>query len=308
MRVLLTGGTGFVGQAIGDQLRRQGHALTVLARNPHANRARQALQRWQARTLVGDVTQDGPWIGQLKGVEAAIHTVGIISECRTSTFERIHVQGTQRLVSALRQNNIGKLVHISALGTRPNAISRYHRTKWQAEECVRQSGLEFTILRPSLIYGAQDQFINLFARMSRFSPILPVIGSGQGKLQPISVESVALCAVAALTEPKANGQTIDLCGPKAMTFLVLLREMLAVLNRKRWLLRLPLPIARPMASFMEWFFPAWLQQPPPLNRDQIIMLQEDNASDPTPAQTLFGFQEAPFEAGIRKFLATPSGL
>lgn len=305
MRVFVTGATGFVGQAIGDQLRLEGHELTVLARNPNAPHARDTLRRWQARILVGDATQDGPWISQLEGIEAAVHTVGIISECGAATFENVHVQGMRRLLSALARNNVRRLVHISALGTRPDSVSRYHRTKWEAEEMVRRSGLEFTILRPSVIYGPRDHFVNLFAKISRFSPVLPVIGTGLGRLQPVSVETVAASVAAALRQPLSIGRTVDLCGPEAMSFQAMLGKILQTLSRKRWLLRLPLPLAWPLAAFCEWMFPLLWQRAPPLNRDQIVMLEENNAGDPKAAFELFGCADGGFLEGMGRFLKSP---
>ena len=303
MRVFITGATGFVGQAIGNQLCLAGHDLTILVRQAAAPLTCEIAHRWRARTLAGDATRDGLWTSQLEGIDAAVHAVGIISEQGAATFENVHVQGTRRVLAALRQNHVQRLVHISALGTRPDGISRYHQTKWAAEEMVRHSGLNYTILRPSVIYGPQDHFVNRFARMSRFSPTLPVIGSGLAKLQPISVGAVAVSVAAALRLDKSIGRTLDLCGPEPMSLRTLLEQILGVLGRKRWIVPLPLTIARPMAAFGEWVFPAWLKQPPPLSRDQIIMLQEDNVGDPGPARDLFGFAEPGFREGIARFLA-----
>ncbi len=298
----MAGATGFVGQAIGDQLRQEGHELTVLARHPEAPHTREILRRWSARIIEGDITQEGPWIKQLSGMAAAVCAVGIISECGTVTYENVHEVGTRRLLTALRLHQVPRLIHISALGTRPQGGSRYHRTKWQAEEMIRQSGLDYTILRPSVIYGPRDHFVNLFAKMSRFSPVLPVIGDGNGKLQPVSVELVAACVSAALRSPSAIGQTVDLCGPEAMTFRTMLGHIMFGLKRKRWCLYLPLPLARSLAALLEWFCPTFLHRAPPLNRDQIIMLQEDNVGNPRVAQALFGCADGPFATGIAPFL------
>ena len=118
---------------------------------------------------------------------------------------------------------------MSALGTRPNAASRYHQTKWAAEELVRHSGLDFTIFRPSLIYGPQDQFINLFARIIRLSPVVPLMGNPRARFQPVSVEAVAAAFAGSLGEPKSIGQTYDLCGPEALTLSEIVDQIQAVL-------------------------------------------------------------------------------
>ena len=114
-------------------------------------------------------------------MDAVIHLVGIISEVGRSTFEDIHISGTRNIVMTAQKAGIKRFVHMSALGARPNSVSRYHQSKWTAEEIVRGSGLDYTLFRPSIIYGPGDHFVNLFARMARFSPVLPVMGQGCSK-------------------------------------------------------------------------------------------------------------------------------
>ena len=250
----------------------------------------------------GDVLEAKTIEGSLAGVDAVIHLVGIISEAGDQTFENVHIRGTQNIVEASRKSAIKRLVHMSALGTKAQARSRYHQSKWAAEEIVRQSGLAFTIFRPSLIYGADDMFVNLFERLSRFSPFLPVMGTGRGKLQPIGVDAVARAFVKSLTEPKAIGQTYELCGPDRLTLVEVLEAILAVTGRRRIRLHLPMPLAWRLAMLLEFVFPRLLGRPPPLNRDQLLMLQEDNVGDPAPANRLFGLEPMPFREGIARFL------
>lgn len=302
MKVLVTGGTGFVGSEVVRRLRDAGHAARLLVRDPVSPRVRELVPHFTTELLTGDVL-DAPSLGQaLAGCDAVIHLVGIIGEVGRSTFENIHTRGTENVVGAAKLAGVRRLVHMSALGTRPGARSRYHQSKWAAEEVVRQSGLDWTIFRPSLIYGPGDQFVNLFARMARFSPVLPVMGSGRTKFQPITVGDVAACFVKALTEPRAIGQTYELCGLETFTLLELLREILVVTGSHRWIVRLPLGVARLQAALLEFVFPRLLGQAPPLNRDQLIMLEEDNVGDPRPAMELFGFRPVPFAEGIAKYL------
>jgi len=195
---------------------------------------------------------------------------------------------------------------MSALGTRARARSRYHQTKCAAEELVRQSELQWTIFRPSLIYGPGDAFVNLFARMSRWSPVLPVMGSGQGKLQPVAVEEVARCFVSALDEPASVGQTYDLCGPDALTFSAVLDDILAATGRRRLKVCIPMSLARFQAQVLEVVWPRLFGRVPPLNREQLLMLEEDNVGDPGPASRLLGLKSETFRSGIRRFLASPA--
>jgi len=302
VKVLVTGATGFVGREILRQLRAAGHSIRNLARDPQSQRALEAATRHGAEVFPGDVLDVSSLPGGLAGVDAVIHLVGIISEAGRSTFENIHTRGTENVVAATRAAGVKRLAHMSALGTRPNAASRYHQTKWAAEEIIRRSGLAWTIFRPSIIHGANDGFVNLFARTSRLSPWLPVMGSGESKFQPVPVEVVAACFVKSLSEPRAIGQTYDLCGTEVLTLEQILDLILIVTGRRRWKLHLPWWLVRAQAAFLEGVFPRLLGKPPPLNRDQLIMLREDNVGDPEPAMELFGLRPGPFREGIGRYL------
>jgi NADH dehydrogenase len=202
------------------------------------------------------------------------------------------------MVVAAQQAGVRRFVHMSALGTRPNAASRYHQTKWAAEELVRHSGLEWTIFRPSLIYGPQDQFINLFAKIIRLSPVVPLLGNPRARFQPVSVEAVAAAFAGSLGEAKAFGQTYDLCGPEALTLSEIVDQIQAVLGKRRPKLHVPLSLARCQAACMETVYPHLLRKSPPLNRDQLLMLQEDNVGNPQAANELFGLRPAPLRENI----------
>ncbi len=301
MKVFVTGASGFVGEEILRQLQQSGHTIRILARNPQSRRARAAASRFGAELHLGNVLESASLPVALRGTDAVIHLVGIISEVGSNTFENVHTRGTQNVVTAAQQAGVRRFIHMSALGTRPNAVSRYHQSKWAAEEILRQSGLDYTIFRPSIIYGPGDHFVNLFAGMARFSPVLPIMGDGRGKMQPVPVADVATCFVRALTEPKSIGQTYDLCGQDILSFEEILDTILQVTGRKRWKLHLPMSLARLQAAVLEFIFPLF-GQAPPLNRDQLLMLEEDNVGNPKPANELFHLQPITFKAGIASYL------
>jgi NADH dehydrogenase len=238
----------------------------------------------------------------MAGTDAVIHLVGIISEVGQSTFESVHTRGTQNVLAAAKMGGVRRFVHMSALGTRPNPIARYHQSKWAAEASVRGSGLDFTIFRPSLIYGPHDHFVNLFAKFIRRSPILPIMGSGTSRFQPVYIGSVARAFVTALISPDAIGQTYDLCGPERFTLGEMLDQILGVMGRKRWKVRVPLGLARLQASLVEFIFSRLLRKAPPLNRDQLTMLQEDNVGNGQPANELFGLKQVKFAEAIASYL------
>lgn len=298
MNVLVTGGTGFVGEGVTSSLVAAGHTVRVLARHPASPSAEAPATGANVHFFKGDISDRESLATAVRGCEAIIHLVGIISEVGRATFENVHVRGTENILRAAAEQGASRFVHMSALGTRPAARSRYHQTKWAAEEAVRNSDLSWTILRPSLIYGPRDAFVNLFARISRYSPILPVPGNRSAQFQPVSLAAVSTAFANALEQSKSVGQTLDLCGPERLTLDGILDVLLAVLGRKRMKLHLPRPLVQVQARLLEWVFPIVLGKAPPLNRDQVIMLQEGNIGDGSAADRLLGLRHPSFWEGI----------
>jgi NADH dehydrogenase len=286
---------------VGDLVGR-GHRVKVLARDPEAAQARGWAGQTAVQLVAGDVLDAGGLRAALAGMEAVVHLVGIISECGEITFERLHVQATRNVLTAMGQAGVRRLAHMSALGTRPQAASTYHQTKWAAEELVRASGLDYTIFRPSIIYGPGDQFINRFARLMRYSPVVPVLGHGQARLQPVSVANVGRAFALALADARTSGQTIDLCGPETLTFNQILDGIMQATGRRRLKIHLPLGVARLLAAGLEILFPALLHRPPPLSRQQLIMLQEDHSGDFQTAANLFDLGSPFLTESIQKYL------
>jgi NADH dehydrogenase len=302
MKVLITGGTGFIGREIVNQLLAAGHSPRLLVRDPAAPRARALSAKGDVELIAGDVLDAEALRSTGKDCDAVIHLVGIISEAGSQTFERVHTEATRNMVAAAQTAGLKRFIHMSALGTRANAASRYHRTKWAAEECVRASGLEWTIFRPSIVYGPGDGFVNLFARMSRWSPVLPLIGGGQTRFQPIPVADVARAFVGALTEPASRNQTLDLCGSETLRLTEIVQAVLKVSGRRRLCLPLPFGVATLQAGLAEFIFGRLLRQPPPLNRDQVMMLREDNVGNGAEARRLFGLSAATFREGVQRYV------
>ncbi|HEU5071926.1 MAG TPA: complex I NDUFA9 subunit family protein [Verrucomicrobiae bacterium] len=302
MKILVTGATGFVGREIVRQLHAASHRVRVLVRDPQGRSARELIPAFAAESHAGNVLVAASLPGAATSCDAIIHLVGLISEFGEQTFENVHRHATQNLLAEAQRAGVRRWIHMSALGTRPNARSRYHQTKWAAEEAVRASGLDWTIFRPSLIYGPGDGFVNLFARISRRSPVLPVMGSGQNLFQPVSVAEVARCFVGALNEPASVGKMFDVCGPERLSYDAVLDAVLHATHRRRLKLHVPLPLARLAAAALEFLFPVLLRQAPPLNRDQLLMLKEDNVGEREPAAAQFGLTAKPFAEGIAAYL------
>lgn len=294
--VAVTGGTGFAGRAVVGALGRHGYRLRCLVR-PGSERLlpREA----GVEPITGDVTTPAGLADAVRGVDAVVHLVGIIREhpARGVTFERLHTQATEHVLAAARGAGVRRFVHMSALGTRPEARSRYHRTKWAAEQAVRGSGLDWTIFRPSVIFGPGDGLVTLLARLVRWFPVVPVIGDGQNRFQPVAVGDVAEGFARALERPAAAGQVFEVGGPRAYTFDELLDEIGRALGRRHVpKLHHPVGLMAPVVSVLEGlpFFP--------LTSDQLLMLGESSTCDPAPFARTFDLTLTDFEAGIRAFL------
>jgi len=292
VKIFIAGGTGFVGGHLIDALREREHQLRLLVhkRSPHVSNGIEQVE--------GDVTRLESFEHTAEGCDAVINLVGIIREfpARGITFERLHVQATANLLAATAKAGIRRYLQMSALGTRPDAASRYHQTKFQAEELVRSSGLDVTILRPSLIYGPKDAFINMLAGQLRLTPVMPVIGSGAYRLQPIHAADVARCFAMALDMPDTVGQCYELCGNDRMTYLELLDAVAAAMGRAA-----PLKPRIPLA-LMQKVIPIMQKLPQfPITVDQLQMLIEENFCDGG-WQKVFGFEPREFRGGIREYL------
>lgn len=298
MNVLVTGGTGYVGRAVLAELHRAGHRAFPLSRGKRMP-AQQGIEPEPVRS--GNVLEPETLNQACAGMHAVIHLVGIISEAGAQTYERVHTEGTRNILEAAKRSGVKRFVHMSALGTRPTAIAQYHRSKWAAEELVRSSGLDWTIFRPSIIYGPGDGFVNLFAKISRWSPIVPIIGGGDTQFQPVPLETVARAFVRSLTIPDSIGRTFDLCGPETLTLTDVVEAVLQVTRRRRLKLPVPFTVARIQAGLLELVF-SLFRGAPPLNRDQVQMLREDNVGNGQPAADLFTLRMPTFREGIRRYL------
>jgi len=293
--ILVTGGTGFIGSHLIKRLRKENLLVRAVVRNPA--KATQ-LMDLGAEVVPGDVADKASLEAAVRGVERVVHLVGIIQETAGATFQGVHVDGTRNLLDAAKQAGIRQFLFQSALGTRPNAKSEYHRTKWEAEELVRASGIAFTILRPSLIYGPRDQFTLRLSDMIKLSPVLPVIGSGKSKIQPLFIDDICSCIVKAVTSDCCLNEIYELGGPEQLTYEEVTIAIAEAMGVNRPTLHLPLFFMRQMARAAEAFLPK-----PPVTTDQLIMLQEDNVCNMRDIHDAFGIEPMKFREGLGKFIA-----
>lgn len=292
MKIFITGGTGFVGEHVVEALQASGHDVRLLVHR------RSVGVGGGIEQIEGDVT-DLETLGRAaEGCDAVINLVGIIREFprRGITFDKLHVQATANTVAVAKQAGVRRYLQMSALGTRPDAISRYHRTKFKAEELVRSSGLDATVFRPSLIYGPKDAFVNMLAGQLRMAPVMPVIGNGSYRLQPIHASDVARCFAMALDMPGTIGRCYELCGNNRLAYVDLIDAIASAMGRSIPLKpRLPIGIMKQVISIMQ-HLPQF-----PITSDQLQMLLEENICNGNWKRE-FGFEPIDFIDGIREYL------
>jgi uncharacterized protein YbjT (DUF2867 family) len=296
MKVFLTGGTGFVGSEVLGQLLSGGHTVRCLVRGGSEGKLP---IREGVEVRIGDVVEAQSLEGILEGCDAVIHLVGIIREIpsRGVTFSRLHFEATRNMVEAAGAQGVKRYLQMSANGTRPEASSSYHRSKWQAEEAVRNSGLDWTIFRPSLIFGPDDEFVNTLAGLVRKLPLVPVFGDGSYRMTPVAVQDVARSFVAALKKKGTVGQVYHCCGPDTLTYDEVLDRVGKAIGKERVRkIHHPVCLVKPFIALFE-SIPQF-----PITRTQLTMLLEGNVCDPEPWAKTFGIKPLPFFEGIRKYL------
>lgn len=272
--VLVTGGTGFVGMHVCRALIARGFLPRLLVR-PESEGRIPADVREKGRITLGDATDRESVENAVQGTSAVVHLVGIIREfpARGITFGRLHVAATRNVVDAAARWNIPRFVHMSALGAQAGGATGYSDSKGRAEEYVRQSGLSWTIFRPSVIFGPGDQFLNELGRILSKAPCIPVPGDGRYRLQPVFVGDVAKGFADALLRPDTEGRTFEVGGPEQLSYCELLDRLAASIGRRARKIHVPLSILRPAVRRLERF------EKFPLTTDQLEMLLAGNVCD-----------------------------
>ena len=292
--ILVTGATGFVGSHLVKRLRKEGLKVRALTRTPAKA---QSLADLGAEVVPGEIDDPASLEAAAQGCDRVIHLVGIIQEGRGFTFRSVHVEGTRNVLDAAKKAGIGHFVYQSAVGSREGAKSQYHRTKWEAENLVRASGIPYTILRPSLIYGPGDLFTIRLAEMIKLSPVLPVIGTGRSKIQPIFIDDVVECLRKIVTSESFINKIYEIGGPDELTYEEVTKAIARAMGVDRPVVHMPLFFMRTMAMVAETVL-----SKPPVTTDQLIMLQEDNVCSLRDIREVFGVEPVKFREGLSRFL------
>ncbi|MFZ1878741.1 MAG: complex I NDUFA9 subunit family protein [Gaiellaceae bacterium] len=292
MKVLVTGGTGFVGSRVVHALRAQDRDVRVLVRRPE--RAAQ-LAGWGAELATGDITDPATLTAALAGCTHVVHLVAILSGSRAD-FERVMTQGTKDLLAAAKAEGVEQFILMSALGTSEASKDSvpYFAAKWNEEQAVLASDLQHTIFRPSFVFG-RGGALPLFVKQVRYSPVVTVIGDGLQRSQPIWIEDVAAIFAQAVGNPRAANRTFELGGPDTVTWNELYLTIARVLGKRRRLAHVPFGLARLGARVTQVLPKA------PLTTDQVTMLQgADNVVSNTDAVDTFKLPLLGLEEQIRR--------
>jgi uncharacterized protein YbjT (DUF2867 family) len=273
--VTVFGGTGFIGRHLVRRLARSGAVVRVACRRPsRAGFLKMAGAVGQIVPMAVDVRDERSIDQALKGADRAVNLIGVLFPEKGGGFAPLHVDAAGRIAARAKAAGVEALVHVSALGADPASPSAYARSKADGETAVRAGFPEAAILRPSVVFGPEDEFLNRFAAMAALSPVLPLIGGGQTRFQPVWVGDVAEAIDRALGDRNAAGRTFDLGGPAVYTFEALLRLVLALTGRTARFA----PLSWTWAERLAGLFEKVPFVTPPLTRDQVELLKTDNVT------------------------------
>jgi uncharacterized protein YbjT (DUF2867 family) len=280
--VCITGSTGFVGRNIVRELCSRGRKVRCLVR-PTSDLT--PLAGLDIETCRGDVTDMASLEKLLQNVGTVVHLVAVIRETKKATFEMINLGGTKNLLLAAKRMGVKRFVYMSNLGADPYRHFPLLYTKWRAEEEVKNSGIDFVILRPSVIFGKGDGFVTVLAGIIKSIPLVPVIGSGKARFQLVSVEDVAACVSQAVEEQRILNQVVPLGGPEYLTYEDIVDLIIERLSLSRRKVHIPEPLMR---------FIAWMGEKVgimlPVTAGQLAMLNRDNITSLDIVERVFGFK------------------
>jgi NADH dehydrogenase len=291
------GGSGFLGRYVVKRLAQKGYVVRVAVRDPiGAGFLKTTGVVGQIVPLFAPVSDEPAVHRAVQGAALVVNLVGILAERRTGEFRRIHVEGAERVARLSAGAGVLRLVHVSAIGADPASPSHYAASKAAGEVAVRQACPAATLLRPSIVFGQEDQFFNRFGWMAQMLPVMPVI-AGSTRFQPVYVGDVADAVMAVLGRADSAGELFELGGPRVWTFREILAYVLAQTARRRPMIEVPMGLARLQARIGELL--PWK----PLTRDQLLMLQRDNVvGEGTPGLPELGIVPTPVELVVPSYI------
>lgn len=273
--VTVFGGSGFVGAQVVRAFAKRGWRVRVAVRRPSlAFELRPLGDPGQIQPVACDIADKAQVASALRGADACVNLVGILFETGSRKFDAVHVEGSKNIAEACAAAGVTRLTQVSAIGADAKSPSAYARSKARGEAAVRAAVPTAAIVRPSIVFGAGDDFFNRFAAMAQIAPALPLIGGGRTKFQPVYVSDAAEAIARATVRDDTAGRTFEIGGPAVMTFEDVLKLVLRETNRSRMLLPLPFFVARIIGALAQ--IPAVVGLKPVLTEDQVVLLQSDN--------------------------------
>ena len=291
MHVLVTGATGFLGRRVVAELLARHHQVRCLVHSPGRERL---LYGRDIDVHYGNI-MDAESIGQaMYDVQSVVHLVGIIRSTRRGlSFDQVHRQGTANVAGVASTGGAREIIYVSALGATPNPAYPYLHSKHQGEVRIINSGIPYTILRPSVIFGPGDEFLTALAGLVRLGPIVPVIGSGRNRLQPVALDDVAHCIADSVGNSLVKGKTLSLGGPNRLSYNDLLEEVALAMGRSIRRVHIPVALAQPLVAVMQGLLPRV-----PMTTGQLKMLGIRNVAEGRDIEESFGFTPKPLRGNI----------
>lgn len=289
MLVLVTGATGFLGRLVVPELTGHHHEVRCLVRTPGRERV---FSPRSVDVRYGSVLDPKALAGAFQDVEAVVHLVATPRRQHGLTYDQVNRQGVANVVAAAKQARIKQFVQVSSIGASNNSSYPYLYSKWQGEQEVAQSGLPYTIIQSSVMFGAGDEFLNIIAAMIRVAPLVPVVGSGRNRLQPIAAEDMARCIALAVDRADLKGKTVEVGGPHQLSY----NEIVGIVARTmdKHVLRIHLPV---WVMYLVTVAMRLLPRPP-VTTDQLRLLSIRNVAEPDVVEKTFGFTPRPLEGNI----------
>ena len=295
--ILVTGATGYVGRHLVARLADKGERPRCLVRS--VKRAASILPADKIELVEGDTTQPASLEAAMQGIDTIVHAAFITADHKQSTgnqYQETNVQGTANLVNAAKQAGVKRIIEISGLGTKADKPGSYMQGRYLAEKMVKDSGLDWTIIQPSVLFGKGAPFIKGLSDLIRTAPVVPLIGGGRIKFQPIYVEDVVTVIVKVLEDPaRTTGKTYTIGGPAYYTFTQVIDELLHAMHKTRIKAPAPTPLVGIGAAVMEAVLPK-----PPLTKAAMTLFTFDNVTDLHSVERDFGFTPASFTAYLRE--------
>ena len=299
MKIVVAGGTGFLGRHIAKALLAAGHGVTVLGRSP--DKVSTIPELAGASAARGDVTKPETLVGTMEGADAVVGCVQFPNHPvevprKGLTYDNYDYKGTENLLAEARRAGVERYVYLSGAGANTASDKTWYRAKGFAERAIRNSGLKFAIVQPSWAYGPEDRALNRLAKIARVSPVVPRLGVKPQRIQPVSADDVGLTFRRVFERDEAWGQTFELGGPEVMTMQEILETMLRVMGKRRLIVPIPLALAKLGTA------PLKLLPSPPMTPHGIEFAVQEGVVDTALLEKVLDVHPVPLEEGLRRYL------